>query len=335
MRSRILAAFAAALLVFGMASLAAGGAPGGPRESQKQGENEEVLATLATGQVEIYVGRDGVAIGVLGNAFEPGSHPPLVVSVGMDRMAVLLGAVDWFYPASQRHVRLDAELPRLVATSAAGRPRLGAAPAEDVGTIGLGFLEPLRKLAAGLHAPVELPDRTPLVAVVLVDYKHSEGAAVRELDFKLEQQPLRGNFYQTLVDRPESLALYPPAHKGHADAIDLSYPPGSSASIASLLAKNDPRLAHAATATPAGARVAKLVEQGETRKAPATQLVEFLRVALSTLARPGTPAAVALLNQNGVAWVLPPPETEQPREREAGEKPRPAGAPTLRKPPPN
>jgi hypothetical protein len=334
MRSRFLAVLAASSFLFASAALLTGRAPARSQETQEQQENEELLANLATGQVEIYVGRDGVAIGILGNAFEPESHPPLVAALGSARIAVLLGAVDWFYPGSQQHVRLDARVARMSATLSAGRPRLSAQPAEDLDVIGTELLEPLRKLAAGLHAPVVLPDRTPLLEIVLVSYDRIEGARVRDLAYSFEQEPLRGDFYQTLVDRPQPFDLYPPAHAGQTAPIELSYPPGSSPAIADLLAKNDPRLAPVEIATAERVRVAKLLEQGKTAKVSSTELAEFLRAALPAVRMPGTIAAVALLNEMGLQWVLPPPETVQPPEKVAGEKPRPPGAPTLHKEPP-
>jgi len=331
---RFLAALAGLVLAIAPLDLLAGRAATWPEQSQQQAENEEVLANLATGQLEIYVGRDGVAIGLLGNAYEPQSHPPLLVQLKTGQVAILLGAVDWFYPASDRHVRLDASLLRLMATLSAGVPRLNAASGDDSAATGLMLLEPLRMLASSLHAPVGLPAETPLVEMVLLSYTRIEGARVSHLEYKWEQEPLRGNFWQTLVSRPELSELYPPARGNHGQSIELSYPPGLSPTIAGLLSKSDPRIAPSANRTAELSRVANNIQAGETQKARAADLAEFLRAALPAIQEPGTTAAVGMLNEKGFQWILPPPEAEQPAEPEAGGKPQPPGAPTLRKHPP-
>jgi hypothetical protein len=345
MGRRGLAALTGLLLATASPGLLVGRAGASPQETEEQSENEEVVANLAAGQVEILVGRDGVAVGVVGNDFEPMSHPPLVAQLETGQVAVLLGAVDWFYPTSNRRVRLDARLPRLVMESSpVARPHLGAAPAGDLlREVGIALLEPVRKLAASLHAPAHLPDGTPLVELVLLSYRKVEGARVGELDYQARQRALRGDYWQTLVDRPEPFELYPPASGSRGRPIELSYPPGASAGIAARLAKDEPRMAAAARGTEELAQVAKAIEWGETRKVRVRELADFLRAALpacvpqnetATAGRPGRVVAVGVLDDEGFHWVVPLPETELPRAEEAGVKPRAPGAPTLKKKPP-
>jgi hypothetical protein len=337
MGRRDLAALSGLLLAAASLGLVARRVAAAPQETEEQSENEEVVANLAAGQVEILVGHDGVAIGLVGNAFEPKSHPPLVAQLQTGQVAILLGAVDWFYPTSNRRVRLDARLPRLVTGSSLGAtPRLGGAPAGDllreVGTV---LLEPVRALAGSLHAPIALPGGTPLVELVVLSYREVEGARIGELDYQASQRELRGDYWQTLVDRPRPFELYPPASGSGGRPIELSYPPDSSPGIAALLAKGEPQMVAVARGTEALARVAKAIERGETQKVAARDLADFLRAALPAAAgKPAPAAAVGVLDGAGFKWLVPPPETEEPRAQEAGGKARPPGAPSLEKKPP-
>lgn len=306
-----------------------------PPVSTQQGERD-VVANLAAGRVILCVASDGIVIGAVEHGVEPGSGPPLAVPLGGGHIAILLGAVEWISPASDRPaVRLDRELPVLVRQARPPGPQLSKDPystAADIESVGVAFLERLRTVASELHRKLDLPSEEPLVELLLVGYAENYGPEAWLLRYRIAQEALRGDYWRTRVLRPSYTQLYPPEKGQPRTLIEVRYPDGSGPGLLDLLNQNDPRLARLSNADPRMARVAEHLARGESHKAAAHDAAEFLRALLDATSGTQAKQILGILNQQrGLEWVLAPPEP--PQKAEEG-KPREPGAPTLRKPPP-
>jgi hypothetical protein len=298
----------------------------------QEGE-QEIVANLAAGRVVICVAHDAIILSAIEQKTEPGSHPPLMIPLSERRIAILLGATEWVAPASaQPPVRLDRELPRLLAQVALPRQQTREFQASDIETIGVVFLERLRAVASQLHHKIDLGAEEPLVALVLVDYLQDYGPEVWELRYRVAQEALRGNFWRTRVLRPSYTQLYPPEKGKPRTLMEVRYPPDEKTpALLDLLKQDDPRLARIRSGDPKMARVADQLIQGESPKAQGADAAALLRAALGAVVEPDAQLVLAVLyEEQGFQWVLAPPELPEKAE---DEKPREPGAPTLRKKP--
>jgi hypothetical protein len=311
--------------IFSFLVLGVARAPGSAQE-------QEVVANLAAGRVEIYVARDSIAIGALENRVESETRPPVVVPLSSRRIGVLLGAVEWALPGSGRKpVRLDRDLPRLFG-EIAGAKRLEPEQASDIEGIGVALLEPLRAAAQQLHRKIEILSEEPLVELLLVGYVEEYGPEVWLLRYRIVQEPLRGDYWQTRVLRPSYTQLYPPEQGRPHTLLEVRYPPGDAApALLDLLNQNDPRLAQIRSANLRMARAVERLARGESHKAALDDASEFLRAALGALAHPEAKTILGVIaEQRGFQWLLPPAELPEKAEEA---QPREPGAPSLRKKP--
>jgi len=298
-----------------------------------QEPEEEIVANLATGRVLVYVAKDGIVIGAFQGQSEPHSRPPLVVQLSSRRVAVLLGAVEWVRPASGREpIRLDRELPRLVG-EVAGPKRLEQEHANDIEELGLALLERLRNVAQELHRKIELQPDEPLAELVLIGYAQDYGPEVWGLKYRIVQEALRGDYWQTRVLRPSYDQLYPPEKGQPRTLIEIGYPPEDAGpQVLDLLNGNDPRMARLRDADPQMASATERLVRGESQHALADDATQFLRGALGAVAPAGAEQILAVIReQQGLEWVLAP---SQPPEKAEEGRPHEPGAPTLRKKPP-
>jgi hypothetical protein len=302
--------------------------------AQDRVPEDEIVADLASGRVDIIVAKDAIVIGVVEKVVEPNSRPPVIVPLGSRRAAVLLGAVDWLDLVSGEPLaRLSKEVANLhPRTKASNAPHLQhngtEGVAEDIESVGLGVFERLRELVARLHAKIELPADEPLFEVLLADYLPDYGPEIWVLSYFAEQNEVRSGYLETRVSRPHYLQLWPPEKGAPKTVLETRYPPDKSPSLLDLLHTDDPRLQHVRTADPKIAAVANLLLQGATNKALAGDVIQFLRAALDAIATAGEKEGVAAIGeQTGFDWILQTPEPKAP-----GQKARPADAPTLQKP---
>jgi hypothetical protein len=302
--------------------------------AQEEQQEDEVVANLAAGRVDIIVAKDAIVIGVLEKAVEPNSRPPVIVALGSRRAGVVLGAVDWIDLVSgQSLARLSTELPTLhpntkAALSPSLKPQTTEGIATDIEVVGLGLFDRLREMVSHLHTRIDLPADEPLVQVFLADYVQDYGPEVWLLTYFAQQNEVREGYLDTRVSRPRYEQLWPPEKGQPKTLIETRYPPDKAASILDLLRQNDPRFQHMRSADPKMAAVATLLLQGESKKILAADALQFLRASLDALAVSGQKEGIAVISeQTGFDWVLKPPEPRVP-----GEKARPEGAPTLVKP---
>ncbi|HYL69198.1 MAG TPA: hypothetical protein VEX69_08525 [Candidatus Limnocylindria bacterium] len=299
---------------------------------------DEIIANLAAGRVIIAVVKDAIIVGTVENPIEAGTYPPIPVPLGSRRMGVMLGAVDWFSVTSQQELaRLDRELPHLHSRMIPQDPRLlqpqEGAEATDIQAIGQGILERLNQVVKPLHNKIDLPADEPVVELILADYIEGYGPEIWQAMFPLQQDPERGDYWDTRVLRPRYFQFWPPEKGEPRTLVEFHYPPGdTSPTLLDLLRKNDPRLVRVRESSDAQvSHVADSLLHGESNKVLAADAIQFLRAALAATSSPHSRQTMAAIGlQTGFEWILPPPpEPKRPGQK----KERPEGAPSLANPP--
>jgi hypothetical protein len=177
----------------------------------------------------------------------------------------------------------------------------------------------------------------PLVELLLIGYEENYGPEVWSLRYRMVQDPLRGDYWQTRVLRPSYNQHYPP-EKGHARTlVETSYPPsaGPGTLLEALLAGG---VAMPALQNPAAApgRAWVRVQAGESHKAGVDDVLALVRGALAATVPEGKAVAIGVIRDQvragGFEWIVPPPEPAlAPRAEDQKTEP---GAPSLRRKPP-
>ena len=294
-----------------------------------------MVANFAAGRVLVIVAKDAIVFAAIENKIEPEARGPQMVQMTDKRIAILLGAAEWVSPdGSAKPVRLEEELPQLM-RAVSGPKRLQQEQENDLETLGIGFLEPIRKAASRLHNKVSLRANEPLVELLLVGYLENYGPEVWTLQYRMAQDPLRGDYWQTRVLRPMYNQLYPPEKGQPRTMMEVAYPAADdSETLLAMLRSSDPKVA-AALRNPAWA----LLEKGESNKAKGSDVLELLRTAVNATVPADVPVAIGMIHELGTRdrpafeWIIPPPQRAEP-QRTAEEEKREPGAPTLRKKPP-
>jgi hypothetical protein len=298
---------------------------------------EETVANLAAGRVVIAVVRGAILIGTVENPIEADTRVPAPVALGSLRLGVILGAVRWTSPSTQRDIaRLDQELPQLRSHLIASGPRLldGQAGAEagDIEAVGQGLLERLAEVARNLHAKVDMPTADPLAELILVDYLPSYGPEIWQLSYGVKQEEEQPGYWTTRVLRPSYLQFWPPEYGQPRTLVEFAYPTENPPpTLFDLLRRKDPRLEKIIASDAKMAEVANHFLQGESVKVLPADATQFLRAALSAVSPPNARQTMAILQQeSGFDWILAPgPEATQPAYQSPQ---RPDGAPTLTSP---
>ena len=335
---RPLCRFALCLIALAAAALIS------PRHSFAQNpdqENaEEIVANLYAGRVVIGVAKDGIVVATVENPIEPETSPPMVVQLSNARVAVLLGAADWWLPSEHRELaRIDSELPELpppeglrkAPTLAATNEGAGA-EASDIEQVAGRLHDRLTVIADHIHSNLNFTPNEPLLIMVLVDYVQNYGAEVWLVQYPIEQEPEQGDFWQTTVLQPQYTQLWPPEKGQPRGLVEISYPPEpAGANLSALVASGDPRIAAALSASPELRETSNSVLNGDIEKLPAASVAAFLRESLRATAHSGARMIEAEINkEQGIGWFIAPPvEAAKP----GSEQVRPSGAPTLRRPP--
>lgn len=296
---------------------------------------DEIVANLAAGRVVIDVAKDGIVIGAIEQHVEANSRPPIVFPINDRRIGVLLGAAEWVMPSSKNGaVRLDREIARLSREAAPHREpgKQYADQASDIETIGVAFLEKLRTMAEQLHHKIDLSSEAPLAELLLVDYQPDYGPEVWLLQYRIKQERLRGEFWQTKTLRPSYTQLYPPEKHQPRTLVEIRYPPDTpGSSVLKLLQQNDPRLASARRGGPKSLKVIDNISNGKSSSSSVEDSAAFLREVLDPIAGTENRIVLGVLREErGWEWIVAPPE---PVEKTAEDKTRPPEAPSLRRKP--
>jgi hypothetical protein len=327
---------ARALLAATLAACLAATSPA-PLASQFE-RSQEIVANLAAGRVLFLVARDAILVATVEGQAEPGSQPPAIISVNSGRIGVVLGANEWSSPGSgQIAFRFDAALPRAATRRQLppAQPGISQLPADpiqpiEIEQIGIAMLEVLRPQVAQIHHKLDLAPNEPLVELLLADYVAGYGPEVWSLQYRVRQQNLGNDFWDTRPLRPAYLQLYPPERGKPRTYIEVSYPanmpqPG----LIDQLNQPGPPLDRIASATPQTAQAVAAVLKGESNKASAVPLADFLRAALPVLAGGNAKLALARLDESrGFQWLLAPAE---PPPTPAQSGPQEPERPSLRK----
>ncbi|MGH9864214.1 MAG: hypothetical protein ACRD4H_02245 [Candidatus Acidiferrales bacterium] len=325
-----LVALAAAVSIFPSHSFA---------QSPDQENSEEIVANLYAGRVVIGVAKDGIVVATLENPIEPETRPPMIVPLSDERVAILLGAVDWWLPSEHRELsRIDKELPELPPpTGLRKTPSLGGTDsgvgveANDIEQIGGRLHDRLTLIAGHVHSNLNFAPNEPILAMILVDYVQNYGAEVWLIQYPIEQEPEQGDFWQTTVLQPQYTQLWPPEKGQPRGLVEISYPSESvGANLSALVGLGDPRIATALSASPALRETSQSILNGGIQELPAASVAAFLRESLRAIAQPGSRMIEAEINkERGIGWFIAPPE-EAPKS--GSEQVRPSGAPSLRRP---
>jgi len=294
---------------------------------------QEIVVNLSAGRVVVCVARGGIVIATVQKQLEAESRPPVLAQLSGKRVAVLMGATEWISPAGEPTVRMEREVPRVMGAIAGGGPRLSQEQANDLESLGIGILEPLRQAAQRLVQKVDFQPDEPLLDIVLIGYLEDYGPEMWTLNYRAVQDPLRSEYWQTRVLRPRYLQLYPPEKGQPRTIMKIRYPPADdSETLLALLQQNDPRLARLRNLDKDTSEAVEKILSGESHKAPLDGVITLLRSGLEATLEPGEVLAFGVIDERrGFEWIVPPREPVQRAEEER--KDRPPGAPTLRKPP--
>jgi hypothetical protein len=289
---------------------------------------QEVAANQAEGRVVICAAKDGIVAATLDTHGERGSRPPVLVPLSPLRMGVLLGAIEWTTSdTGDKPIRLDNELSRLAgsALNAGGHAKYENA-ASDIETIGVALLERIREIAGHLHRKIDIGQDEPLLRLVLVGYVPNYGSEAWTLDYKIRQDTLGNDYWQTRVLRPSYTQLYPPEKGQPHTFLEVGFPVESrvrqAPELIDLLRQNDERLTKIRASSEPLAKSVDFVVGGQADKSTATADADFLRAALAAVNPPETKMSMAMVDfDRGFRWLIepsePPPVDTTPREPDA------------------
>jgi hypothetical protein len=302
------------------------------RAAQQQPQGE-VAANLAAGRVVFCVTKTAIVVAATQENVEKGSRAPAVVAVSSRRIGVLLGAVEWNTTAmGAKAVRLDAELPTVAAnaTRRSGNKQVDADQPNDIEEIGIGMLESLRPLVDQIHHKLDLAQDESLVELLLADYVEDYGPEIWKLQFRVRQENLGNDYWVTRVLRPAYTQLYPPEKGQPRTFVEAQYPEKlSQPGLLQRLGRHDPGVENIRNASPDFTKAIGLVVAGNSEKADAKPVVDFMRAVMPVVSGTDTRLVMGLLDgDRGFQWVLPP-EEKLPTPTET--KPQEPGAPSLRK----
>jgi hypothetical protein len=309
---------------------------------QQQGSNDErggeIVANLASGRVDIFVAKGAIVIGVLGAHSEPGSLAPQIVEMTGRRAAILMGALEWQEVAKGGELaNLEHEVPALRAseTHALGptlAPGYTGEVAEDISQTGLGIYARMRPVVAKIHGDLRLGQDEPLIEAVLVGYVAGYGPDVWLLRYRISQELLREDYWQTQLLRPQYEQLWPPEKDQPKTLVEVKFPDSDSARLLDILRRGEGAIEPLRHAPGAAGDSVAAVLQGDTTKALPQGAVDFLRASFGAIAKPGEGRALAMIDeQSGFQWIERPPAPKEAPGNPAKQA-RPEGAPTLLKP---
>jgi hypothetical protein len=296
-------------------------AQGLPAQENQVGE---IVANLATGHVIFCVTHDAIIVASTGGGGEVGSHPPSVLPVSSGRIGVLLGATEWTSPDTGKTTRFDSELPA-VAANALRRPKQKAyLEPSEIEDIGVGVLELIRPIVDQIHHKLELGPDEPLVELILADYVQDYGPEIWNLQYRVRQENLAPDFWQTRIMRPAYIQLYPPEKGQPRTFVETDYPANIAAlNLAQRVEQADPQFTRIANASRETSEAISAIAAGNSTKARTSPTSDFIRAAIPLAGGDQNSLVMALLDMNrGFQWVLAPqqpipPGKTQPTEPDA------------------
>lgn len=303
-----------------------------PQLSAQDNRGGEIVANLAAGRVIFCVTHDAIIVAATTAGGEVGSHPPAVLPVSAGRIGVLLGAIDWTAPDTAKVTRLDSELPA-AAANALRRPKdKPSQEPSEIEDIGVGMLEQIRPLVDQIHHKLDVAADEPLVELILVDYVQDYGPEIWNLQYRVRQENLGNDFWQTRILRPAYVQLYPPEKGQPRTFIETDYPATiPQLGLAERVSRTDPQFNRIAHSSPDVSDALALIAAGNSTKARPSPVSDFMRAAIPLAGGGEQNLVMALLDMNrGFQWVLAPQEPIPPGKTQPTSQPREPDAPSLR-----
>jgi hypothetical protein len=292
-----------------------------------QERSGEVVATQATGRVIFCVTHDGIVVAAASGAGETGSLAPAIVPIRADSVGVLLGAMEWNTPDSTaKPTRLDAELPTVASNAIGHATKKTADQPSDIEDIGVAMLEKLRPFVMQIHHKLDLKTDEPLFELLLADYAPNYGPEIWSLKYRIRQQNLGNDYWNTTILRPAYNQLYPPEKGRPRTFVEVRYPDGSAEpTLAARLMASDPDLERIRNASQESTKALGLVGEGNSTKANTSPIADFLRSAVPIVAGAQARMTLAIIDaERGFQWVLPPEERLPPPTTKSADPDRPS-----------
>jgi hypothetical protein len=291
----------------------------------------EIVANLATGRVVLCVTRDAIVVAATSGGGEVGSRPPSVLPVSSGRIGILLGAIDWTAPDTAKTVRFDAELPAVAANALRRPTQKSAQETSEIEDIGVGVLELIRPLVDQIHHKLDLAPDEPLVELILADYVQGYGPEIWNLQYRVHQETLANDYWQTRILRPAYLQLYPPEKGEPRTFVEADYPPSiPQLQLAARIAQSDPQFERITRSSREVSAAVAYIAAGNSIKAASSPTSDFLRAAIPLAGGNEQNLVMAVLDMDrGFAWVLAPQEPIPPGKTQT--QPSEPDAPSLRK----
>lgn len=291
----------------------------------------EIVANLATGRVVFCVTHDAIIVAATSGGGEVGSRPPAVLPVGSGRIAVLLGAIDWTAPGTAKTTRFDSELPAVAANALRRPTQKPIDQPSEIEDIGVGMLELIRPLVDQIHHKLGLAPDEPLVELILADYVQSYGPEIWKLQYRVHQEILANDYWQTRILRPAYLQLYPPEKGQPRTFVETDYPASiPQLQLAARIARPDPQFDRIARSSPEVSEAVASIAAGNSPKAASSPTSDFLRAAIPLAGGNEQNLVLAVLDMNrGFAWLLAPQEPIPPGKTQT--QPSEPDAPSLRR----
>jgi hypothetical protein len=296
----------------------------------QQNAGGEIVANLATGRAIFCVTKDAIIVATTSGGGEVGSHPPAVLPVSSGRIGVLLGAIDWNAPDTGRTTRFDAELPAVAANALRRPSQRPAAEPSEIEDIGVGVLELIRPIVDQIHHKLDLAADEPIVELILVDYVQDYGPEIWNLQYRVRQENLANDFWQTRILRPAYVQLYPPEKGQPRTFMEADYPANiPPLQLAQRVAQPDPQFDRIAHSSRNISDAIALVAAGNSSKAQSSPISDFMRAAIPAAGGDQQSLVMAALDMNrGFQWILPPQEPIPPGKTQT--QPSEPDAPSLR-----
>jgi hypothetical protein len=290
------------------------------------------VANLAGGRVIVHVARDKIIFAAIDQPIEANSVPPRLLSIDNRHIGILLGASEWRMTADPKPIRLDKDFPHV-----AGRnPHYGTNEDEvepDLETMGIAFLERLRPLVSQLHRKIDFKPTEALFEVVIIGYAPNDyGPEVWTAEYRIQQEEIamRGDFWQTRIQRPRFTQLYPPEKKAPKTLVEVRYPETiQGPTLQQLIEGNDPEIDKLSHGDPKFLKVAESIDHGQANKAAPEDSTQFMRAVLPLISEKAR-FFIGTITESGFDWVVPP---DEPVEKAKEDKNKPPDAPTLHRKP--
>jgi hypothetical protein len=270
----------------------------------------------AAGRVVFCVAKDAILVSTVA-AGAPGARMPPIVPLGGGRVAVILGAADWTKGGAEKATQLDSELPGLV------RQNLRAAStaeqldqANDIETLGLSLLEFVRPLIGEIHHKLDLAPNEPLVEVLLAGYTEGYGPEIWSLRYRVQQRNLGNDYWDTRAMRPAYYQLFPPEKGQPQTFVEAKFPSGAAPLALVRAIQSDAATGRIRGSSEQMNEAVTHVLNGESKKAAAAPVAEFLRAVIPAIAGNQANLAIASVDERyRFQWVVAPEEPlPQPQE---------------------